>query len=318
MNDIIYGPLNSFPLSKEMIDSGNELTKSNAIDKLQRTSLISISKDYKTMWLTFPFKSQYPLRTGELLINFIELDYYSFLMRYRFIFDYFGSYIETMLLTEYQGLQKIFKEIMDVCFSNNQSSKNIYKKFSEYQKQNSNLEENLNINLRLSIVCYGDSDLSLDFSEHYWFTSLTEILYLELINSIRKKIIIKQCHCCEKYFIPEGRKDIKTCLRIAPEPNPQKKTCREIGATRKHQKVIKSNPVYKEFYKEYKKRFSWKDYGRKINGKEYDQDDFDKWNYEASLKRDEYLNNPNGLEQFINWQKQYNEKNGIPKRKKVK
>lgn len=115
------------------------------------------------------------------------------------------------------------------------------------------------------------------FMEVYEIDSFEKGLFISFMKMVMKKVIVKRCKCCEKFFIPQGRIDTEYCDRIAPNST---KTCREIGAIKKYHNKSKDNPIMKEFQKEYKKMSG------RVRIKKISQSDFFNWSEKARELRD--------------------------------
>lgn len=87
------------------------------------------------------------------------------------------------------------------------------------------------------------------FRKMYSINSVFSLLLFEVINCTEKEVTIKKCKNCNKYFIPEGRKDTLYCAY--PSPQDKEKTCREIGAQVARANKEKTDVVTQEYRKRY-------------------------------------------------------------------
>ena len=72
-----------------------------------------------------------------------------------------------------------------------------------------------------------DNQINLEYSERYHFSSIFELLYIDLIKLIEKNnLYIKQCKCCNKYFIT-SKANVSYCDRI--QDSKLGKTCKDVG-----------------------------------------------------------------------------------------
>ncbi len=231
---------------------------------------------------------------------------------------------------EYNEVKKKFEEAAHICFDSNLKdgykyieNGNMQQRYSYYTiKLNPTFEENLGIDLKLASSCtpfinnkeisVGDwvkkirdteekesADFILTaqprFVDSYWFRSLADILYFELMNVVKGNIVIKQCENCNRYFVPVGRNDAMYCNRIAPG---SQKPCVAIGATKKYEKEIENNPIKNAYRKEYKRRYALRRKGK------IEESAFIKWADKAKGKLDEVLNNEIPEDGFLTWLKQ--------------
>lgn len=226
---------------------------------------------------------------------------------------------------KYDDLKKAFKEAAHICFDTKLEDEyksiekgNVQQRYSFFTlKVYPGFEKSLNIRLKLATICmpyidnkpislkeWNDKILEASdkesasfilttqpkFEDSYWFYSLADVLYFELINVIKGNYVIKRCCNCNKYFIPEGRSDTTYCDRIAPG---SKKRCYEIGPTKKYEKKIESNSILKEYRKEYKRRNTLTNRGK------ISKDTFFKWSEDIRKIRDDALNGKITYEQFL-------------------
>ena len=87
------------------------------------------------------------------------------------------------------------------------------------------------------------------FRKMYSINSAFSLLLFEVINCVEKQVKIKKCKNCNKFFIPEGRKDTLYCSY--PAPQDKEKTCREIGAQVARANKEKTDVVTQEYRKRY-------------------------------------------------------------------
>lgn len=226
---------------------------------------------------------------------------------------------------KYNEIKNEFAAVAHICFDTVLEGDNkciesgtVQQRYSYYfLKVNPSFENNLNINLKLATsptphingneispkewiekIRDAEEKESADFIlttqprfvDSYWFQSLADVIYFELINVIKGNIVIKRCECCNRYFVPSGRNDSMYCNRIAPG---SQKTCIEIGAIRKYEKETENNPIKKAYRTEYKKR-----YARVLKGK-VDNSIFFEWSEIMKSARDEALKGKLAYEEFM-------------------
>jgi hypothetical protein len=304
---------------------------------------LTISDDKKTLFVTsMSGHSQQAYDTGSILIDFLEMGYPSFSMKYMHLARICSSemadigdnqnFAKDMLIEffKYEDMQKEFKEAAHVCFDRKLDDKysfiergNIPQRYSFYTlKVNPGFEKNLNISLKLATSCtphidnkeIGKNDwfskiknatdeesakyiltTQPRFVDSYWFNSLADVMYFELMNVVKGNIVIKRCENCNRYFVPVGRNDAMYCNRIAPG---SEKTCVEIGAIRKYEKDIENNPIRKAYRMEYKKRYARVLKAKPDTVREM-KNRFEEWARVMKVARDEALAGSLPFEKFI-------------------
>ncbi|NLV35477.1 MAG: hypothetical protein GXY17_02235 [Clostridiaceae bacterium] len=226
---------------------------------------------------------------------------------------------------KYNDVKREFAEAAHICFDSDLSGKykkiekgNIQQRYSYYTlKLNPTFENDLEIDLRLATSCtpyINDKEISVRdwiekirdvkeensadfilttqprFIDSYWFHSLADVMYFELMNVVKGNIVIKRCENCKRYFVPTGRIDALYCSRTAPG---SQKTCVEIGAISKYEKCTKENPIKKAYRMEYKKR-----YAHVLKGKS-PKNEFFTWVENMKVVRDEALKGEISYDNFI-------------------
>jgi hypothetical protein len=121
-------------------------------------------------------------------------------------------------------------------------------------------------------------------------STLESICMNQLMEMLKNNVNINRCENCGKLFIPEGRIDTEYCNRLVIGSS---KTCREIGATKKYLEKSKSNPIMREFQREYKKMNS------RVRIRRMTQNQFYNWSEKARELRDRAINENMALEIFM-------------------
>ena len=80
-------------------------------------------------------------------------------------------------------------------------------------------------------------------------------------------------------------------------PNPDRKPCRNSAAALKWEQNRQGSLVFKEFRREYKRRFAW------IKAGKYTEEEFSDWSRRAREKRTECEEEKITLEEFKGWLK---------------
>ena len=98
--------------------------------------------------------------------------------------------------------------------------------FSNFDFTNSKIEDAKLIVKKVKKLSNGNK-INLEYSKNYRFSSIFELLYVELIHLLEKdNYYIKQCKCCNKYFIT-NKSNVSYCDRI--QDSNLGKTCKDIG-----------------------------------------------------------------------------------------
>ncbi|MCR5652555.1 MAG: DUF6076 domain-containing protein [Ruminococcus sp.] len=129
-------------------------------------------------------------------------------------------------------------------------------------------------------------------SKRYRFSTVAEILELELSIMLENDIRFRKCQRCGKYFIMKGNYDTRYCDRIA---DGETRSCQELAAQDNYKKKSADNkalPIYSKYYKRYAAR---------VKVRQIKETDFKKWKYEALIKRDECTAGKITPEEYINW-----------------
>ena len=133
-----------------------------------------------------------------------------------------------------------------------------------------------------------DSEYAVSMWQYFAIQSLEEMLYLELMEMIKRGIRVKRCALCDRYFILADKRRRDYCDRVYGG----KRTCGQLGAKKRFDKTVGDDTVLQEFYKIYNRMYSrhyrmdaW-DSGRETN--KLTKEQFKAWITEASKARQEY------------------------------
>lgn len=119
------------------------------------------------------------------------------------------------------------------------------------------------------------------------------LMRYEIMKMITQGIPIKVCSNCNRYFISTGRNDREYCSRSLD--NHSVKTCQTEGALIKLKNKIKTDPIYREYRKAYKR------YNSRTRTGSMKQSDFFEWSEEAQEKRDICLSGELKYDDFLDW-----------------
>jgi hypothetical protein len=86
------------------------------------------------------------------------------------------------------------------------------------------------------------------------YNSLGAYLYHELFNGLLSGVVSKRCGNCGNYFLLNTGYYAEFCDNIAP--GEEDKTCKDIGARRKFDQKVKSDPVWTVYQRAYKTHYA--------------------------------------------------------------
>lgn len=121
---------------------------------------------------------------------------------------------------------------------------------------------------------------NIEVQEIYELDNSEDQIRFELFKVIQNNFVIKKCTNCGRLFIPL-KTDKQYCDNLYLNT---KKTCSEIGATKKHKEKISDSLVLKEFQREYKRMYGL----HYNNSKKFTEAKFKKWSKQARELRDKY------------------------------
>ena len=107
----------------------------------------------------------------------------------------------------------------------------------------------------------------------------------EFFSGIQSGLMPKICTCCGRYFLPAPGYLSEFCTGIAPGET--SKTCRDIGARKKYDNKVKSDPIWSVYQRSYKMHYA------RYMKKKMTSEEFNTWSKFASELRDRMLENEN-------------------------
>ncbi len=133
-----------------------------------------------------------------------------------------------------------------------------------------------------------DSEYAVSMWQYFAIQSLEELLYLELMEMIKRGIRVKRCALCDRYFVLADKRRRDYCDRLYDS----KRTCRQIGAKQKFNQSVEDDiylqqfqTIYNRMYSRYYRTDAW-DSDRQTN--KLTEEQFKAWIAEASKARQEY------------------------------
>ena len=116
------------------------------------------------------------------------------------------------------------------------------------------------------------------FAEVLHPTSISDLVEFSLCECVKREQRMRICSYCGKYFAIPRRNTAEFCNLTVDENG---HTCREVGAVKRWAEKKNSDELFKEYRREYKKRFNWIKAGKISPGSFY------AWSATAKGKRDE-------------------------------
>lgn len=148
------------------------------------------------------------------------------------------------------------------------------------------------------------SMLSLDFEDKeqfwadYFVSSFEECLFIELVEIIRRRVVIKPCRNCGKLFIPK-KSNSDYCQRIY---TPDGRTCAEVGYSRTFARSVKNDELLLAYTRAYKAHYARVTKPRK-KARNMTREEFQNWYREAKEKLDKARAGLIDPEEYKEWLK---------------
>ena len=133
------------------------------------------------------------------------------------------------------------------------------------------------------------------FTEVLYPQSIADLVDYHTRECIKREVRMRVCKNCGKYFAISGRSTTEYCDRVFDSKG---RTCKEIGAIARWNRSKSDDDVFKEYRREYKKRFAW------IKAGKIGSDVFYAWSEEARKKKAACEAGDLSLDEFTQWLKQ--------------
>ena len=130
------------------------------------------------------------------------------------------------------------------------------------------------------------------FAEVLHPTSIFDLVEFSIRECVKREQRMRICSYCGKYFAIPRRNTAEFCNLTVDENG---RTCREVGAIKRWAEKKNSDELFKEYRREYKKRFNWIKAGKISPGAFY------AWSATAKGKRDECAAGKMNFEEFKKW-----------------
>ena len=177
-------------------------------------------------------------------------------------------------------IQNAYKSAMNACLLKSEE----YKDLSSIERFG---KSRLLIEGKAEVLFEVSENMTLN--EVYIASDVSSFLYVEFMKMIQNNVLVGICENCGNYFLQLGNYDMKYCDRKQSSG----KSCQEVGAFNSFKVKVKTNPIYTEYEKVYKRYFARKRKGL-ISEKE-----FKEWSENASKIKKEAVNGNLSLAELL-------------------
>lgn len=132
-----------------------------------------------------------------------------------------------------------------------------------------------------------------DCGEILFPNSIRDLIDFSLRECVRREIPVRRCRSCGRYFPIIGRITAEYCSR----PSPSGKLCRSTAPVRKWAESRRSDQVFQEYRREYKRRFAW------IKAGKITEEQFADWHKAAKARKKDCDREVISLDEFKTWLK---------------
>lgn len=133
------------------------------------------------------------------------------------------------------------------------------------------------------------------FAEVLYPKDIYDLIDFHVRECVKREVRMRVCKNCLRYFAVTGKASMEYCGRICDSKG---RTCREIGAINTWTQRKQGDEVFKEYRREYKKRFA------RINAGKLTKSAFYAWSEEARRKKEDCDNGTITPEDFSRWLKE--------------
>jgi len=130
------------------------------------------------------------------------------------------------------------------------------------------------------------------FAEILHPSSIYDLIEFSIRECVKREQRMRICSYCSKYFAIPRRNTAEFCNLTVDENG---RTCKEIGAMKRWAEKKNSDEIFKEYRREYKKRFNW------IKAGKISPDTFYAWSATAKGKCDECAAGKMTFDEFKKW-----------------
>lgn len=121
--------------------------------------------------------------------------------------------------------------------------------------------------------------------------TIRDLIDFSLRECVRREIPVRRCRNCGRYFPIIGRVTAEYCSR----PSASGKLCRSTAPVRKWAESRRSDQVFQEYRREYKRRFAW------IKAGKLTEEQFADWHKAAKARKKDCDREIISLDEFKEW-----------------
>ena len=132
-----------------------------------------------------------------------------------------------------------------------------------------------------------------DCGEILFPNSIRDLIDFSLRECVRREIPVRRCRNCGRYFPITGRITAEYCSR----PSASGKLCRSTAPVQKWAESRRSDQVFQEYRREYKRRFAW------IKAGKLTEEQFADWHKAAKARKKDCDREAISLDEFKAWLK---------------
>ena len=133
------------------------------------------------------------------------------------------------------------------------------------------------------------------FAEVLYPRDIYDLIDFHVRECVKREVRMRVCKNCLRYFAVTGKASTEYCGRICDSKG---RTCREMGAINTWTQRKQGDDVFKEYRREYKKRFA------RINAGKLTKSAFYAWSEEARRRKDDCDSSVISPEEFSRWLKE--------------
>ena len=133
------------------------------------------------------------------------------------------------------------------------------------------------------------------FTEVLYPRDIYDLIDFHVRECVKREEKMRVCKNCLRYFAVTGKASTEYCDRVCDSKG---RTCREIGAINTWTQRKQGDEVFKEYRREYKKRFA------RINAGKLTKSAFYAWSEEARKKKEDCDSGVISPEEFSRWLKE--------------
>ena len=133
------------------------------------------------------------------------------------------------------------------------------------------------------------------FAEVLYPRDIYDLIDFYVRECVKREVRMRVCKNCLRYFAVTGKASTEYCGRVCDSKG---RTCREMGAINTWTQRKQGDDVFKEYRREYKKRFA------RINAGKLTKSAFYAWSEEARRRKDDCDSSVISPEEFSRWLKE--------------